>query len=291
MIYIEQGQTLKNDPTIRVAAPTGDYNETDLLECYRSTDPTATPICMYQAQYIIFGNTIYHQSEELTEDQVAALISGKSPDEVINNRKMIDGKNPAAKYLGQVVKRDGKIGKRQLRDQMSQQDVVADTTVVDEKKKKVKDIVVEENTNTQNTNTQNTDNTASAGNALNNNSNNSNNNSTSINSTATSTATSTNAMATSTESVATSTMPDITATSTDNGLDLDFSTTTPDINIDTSTTTSGSTEPVIDASSTPNVLETIIDTAIDPVGTATTTMKKAVGKLLASSRTRKPRKS
>ncbi len=286
MINLTQGQKLKDAPEMRVAVPTGDYNETDLIECYRQDGDPNKPTHMFQAQYISFGNPVYQQSDELTEDQVVALKSGKSPDEVINNRKMIDGKNPAAKYLGQVVKRDGKFAKRQLREEMSQQNVLqTDTTVVDNTKKKKKDVVVEEIiSDNSNTNTGNTDNTASAGNIIG-----------GGGTTSTSAATSTNSgsgnsNATSTDPTIATSTPNIIGTSTDNGLNLDLSTSTPDINLDTSTTTSGSTDPIIDSSASSTVIDALLDTAIDPVGTATTTMKKAVGKLLASSRSKKGRR-
>lgn len=117
MIHIEKDAPLKNDPTLRVAVDTGDYNETDLIECYRAGVSPKTPVAMYQAQYVVFGNAVYHQSEELTEMQIEALLDGESVDKVINNRKMIDGKIPAAKYEGLVVKaRNGLVGERVLRD-------------------------------------------------------------------------------------------------------------------------------------------------------------------------------
>jgi len=33
----------------------GDYNETDLVDCYRSDDPTKHSYCAYLAQYIATG--------------------------------------------------------------------------------------------------------------------------------------------------------------------------------------------------------------------------------------------
>ncbi len=130
MIHIEQNQQLKDDPRIRVVAPTGDYNETDLIECYEDGQDPSIPKFMYQAQYVVLGNCVYQQSDEITEDQVAALLANKPIHEVINNRKLIDGKKPAAKYIGKIIGRKGLIGKRNLRG-----DVVLDETVpvVDEK--------------------------------------------------------------------------------------------------------------------------------------------------------------
>ncbi len=119
MIHIEQGQRLKSDPKIKVAVPTGDYNETDLIECYPANGNPNQPTCMYQAQCVVFGSVIYQQSEELTEDQVAALLANRPADEVINNRKLIDGKIPAAKYIGMIVKVNGLFGLRRLRTDIS----------------------------------------------------------------------------------------------------------------------------------------------------------------------------
>lgn len=157
MIHIEQNQQLKDDPKLRVAVPTGDYNETDLIECYEDGSDASSSKFMYQAQYIALGSCVYQQSDEITEDQVAALLANKPIHEVINNRKLIDGKKPAAKYIGKVIGRKGLIGKRNLRG-----DVVIDETVpvVDEKPvkpiKPVKQQEVIPESNAQSTTTQQT---------------------------------------------------------------------------------------------------------------------------------------
>ena len=122
MIHIEQNQQLKDEPQMRVAVPSGDYNETDLIECYKDGEDPNIPTAMYQAQFIALGRHIYHQSEELTEDQLNALLANVPADQVINNRKMMDGKKPAARFVGKIVQRKGRIGKRELRA-----DVVEDT--------------------------------------------------------------------------------------------------------------------------------------------------------------------
>lgn len=116
MIHLEKDQQLKSDPKIRVAVPTGDYNETDLIECYGENDDPENPTMMYQAQYISFGNFVYQQSEEWTEDQVNALKANVPVDQVLNNKKMIEGKNPVAKYEGAIITRKGLKGKRRFRD-------------------------------------------------------------------------------------------------------------------------------------------------------------------------------
>lgn len=115
MIHIEKGQKLKSDETMRVAVPTGDYNETDLIECYAAGQDPDKPTLMYQAQYVVFGHYIYQQSEELTEDQVSALVSNVPIDQVINNKKLIEGKKPAAKYEGSIISKNGLKGRRVMR--------------------------------------------------------------------------------------------------------------------------------------------------------------------------------
>jgi len=118
MIHIEKNQIVKDDSTLRVAVPTGDYNETDLIECYPKGGDPDEPTLMCQALYVAFGGAIYQQSDEITEDQVEALKSGTPIGDVINNRKLIDNKEPAAKYIGRVVKTTGPVGPRLLRTEM-----------------------------------------------------------------------------------------------------------------------------------------------------------------------------
>lgn len=36
----------------------GDYQPTDLVECYKASDPTKTEIVQYQANYIVNGENI-----------------------------------------------------------------------------------------------------------------------------------------------------------------------------------------------------------------------------------------
>ncbi len=115
MIHLEKGQLLKSDQTMRVAVPSGDYNETDLIECYSVNGDPENPTGMYQAQYIAFGGSVYQQSDELTEDQVSAFLSNIPADQIINNRKLIDGKKPAAKYEGSIISKKGIKGRRVMR--------------------------------------------------------------------------------------------------------------------------------------------------------------------------------
>lgn len=130
MIHIKKNQIVKDDPTLRVAVPTGDYNETDLIECYPVDGDPEEPTLMCQALYVAFGGAIYQQSEEITKDQVDALKDGTPIGDVINNKKLIDNKEPAAKYHGRVVKITGPVGPQVLRTDMMPVDEVDE--VIDE---------------------------------------------------------------------------------------------------------------------------------------------------------------
>jgi hypothetical protein len=219
MIHIEQDQQLKDEPQMKVAVPTGDYNETDLIECYKDGEDPNTPTAMYQAQFISLGRNIYQQSEELTEDQLNALLANIPADQVINNRKMMDGKRPATKYVGKIVQRKGKIGKREARTDLTEEKQQATTTPP----------IVQTNPDTTATTT------------------------------ATSTLTDTNTSTTTPSftpdtSTTTPSFTDTTATSTTTTTDDVISTSTPDTNISTTTdnftdTTSTST-PALDESTT-----------------------------------------
>lgn len=120
MLRVTQGQTLKDDKTLRVAVPTDDYNESDLIECYPADGDPNSPTCMCQAQYAVLGNSVYQQSEELTEDQVNALLANIPAYEVINNRKLMDGKKPARKYEGKIIQRKNHRVKRELRKDLNE---------------------------------------------------------------------------------------------------------------------------------------------------------------------------
>ncbi|MDD5165172.1 MAG: hypothetical protein PHG25_01360 [Candidatus Pacebacteria bacterium] len=238
MIHIEQDQQLKDDSKIRAAVPTGDYNETDLIECYvEGADPNI-PTCMYQAQYVVFGGPIYGQTEELTEDQVAALLANVPHDEVINNRKLMDGKKPAAKFVGRVIKRRGGPGKRELRK--DQVDVPVEQKVVVPQQVTPTENVID--TNTATSTPQSTFSTTTPATNVD-----------------TSVSTSTSPFSTTTPAFD---IPNDTATSTNAtttldvpDLDTDTSSTTPDVIVDP--VVSSSTQDVIDtASSTVPVINT-----------------------------------
>jgi hypothetical protein len=91
MITITKGEALKDLPNMLVYSESGDYEETDLIEC-ASIDSPKLPVAAYQAQFVKFGNVVYHQQQPLTFDQVAALEINAPVDDVINNQDLIDGK-------------------------------------------------------------------------------------------------------------------------------------------------------------------------------------------------------
>ncbi len=91
MIHIEQYQKVSGKDDLQVVAPTGDYNEEDLLEC-ALTSNLSNPICMLQAQYVAFGSMVYQQDEVLSDAQVSALLSGEQVEDVIGNEDLIEEK-------------------------------------------------------------------------------------------------------------------------------------------------------------------------------------------------------
>lgn len=277
MIHLTQGQKLKGDENVRVAVPTGDYNETDLIECYPSDGDANNPSIMYQAQYIAIGNAVYHQSEELTEDQVSAFLAGKSADEVINNRKLMDGKKPAAKYLGQVVKRDGRMAKRQLRDEVQANKVVEEKKIDEVKEEVVEEKVKDEpvkDTPVENSNATTT---------------------TPVTNTPTSTDTSTTTPSFNATSTPSDTLTDVsTSTPADSSGQVlgEMSTSTPNFDIvndttvvpvsDVSTTTPGVVESVVDAIS--DIVPEIVPNVIEDATSSTTSAVKTVKKIIATAR-------
>ncbi len=93
MIHIDQFQEVFGRPELKVVSPTGDYNEADLLEC-AGADDLGRPLCMFQAQCIVFGDVVYQQDEVLSEAQVAELLAGTATEDVIGNEDMIDDTAP-----------------------------------------------------------------------------------------------------------------------------------------------------------------------------------------------------
>lgn len=91
MITITQYQEVFGKPELKVVSPSGTYNEEDLLMCAQS-DNLSNPICMYQAQFIAFGSSVYQQDEVLSDSQVSALLQGEPIDEVIGNEDLIENK-------------------------------------------------------------------------------------------------------------------------------------------------------------------------------------------------------
>lgn len=87
-LQIKQHDPYTDHPNLFVAAPTGDYNELDVLECYHKDTPDLG-YCMAQAQNIKFGDAIYRQDTPLSPLQIDAMLRGVTPDEVVNNEKLI----------------------------------------------------------------------------------------------------------------------------------------------------------------------------------------------------------
>lgn len=252
MIHLEQGQSLKEEPKVRVAVATGDYNETDLIECVRDGEDLSEPTCMYQAQYIAFGNPVYQQSEELTEDQVSALLANTPAHEVINNRKLIDNKKPAAKFSGQIIQRKGPVGKKELR-----RDLIEDKIPVNKKIASTTDPVANQPVQQTTTTDQISTSTPIS---------NSNNNASST--------------PNQTANVLDSINQNATSTSTTTPSVSDLSTTTPAMDINTGTTTPdvisniGTSTPIIGqdfGTSTPNMLDINATTTTDTTFNNTTT--------------------
>lgn len=57
MITITQGQNPVDNPELVVISPTGEYEENDIIQC--SYVGEETPICGFEARYIVLGNSIY----------------------------------------------------------------------------------------------------------------------------------------------------------------------------------------------------------------------------------------
>ncbi|MEK7552449.1 MAG: hypothetical protein AAB534_03475 [Patescibacteria group bacterium] len=58
MIHIEKGQTIKENQNLIVISPTGDYDDTALIESFDVSNPKIST-GSYQAQYVKYGNLVY----------------------------------------------------------------------------------------------------------------------------------------------------------------------------------------------------------------------------------------
>lgn len=69
MIHIEKNQEVFGAPNLRVSSPTGDYDDTDLIEFY-DISKNQTPPGAFQAQCVKYGNLVYKFSDakELGEE-------------------------------------------------------------------------------------------------------------------------------------------------------------------------------------------------------------------------------
>jgi hypothetical protein len=106
LIPIKTNDPVKDQPGMFVAAPSGDYSDVDLLECYHESNPSLS-ICMLQAQCIKFGNAVYKQNEPLNDFQISAMLQGVNPEDVVNNEELLKKQSVDPERGGKVV---GKVG-------------------------------------------------------------------------------------------------------------------------------------------------------------------------------------
>ncbi len=76
MIRINKHQEILGEPNIKVFSESGDYTETDLIQCYNIENPDV-PISALQAQYIKYGPIVYQYNEP---EELGEAISKIDPD-------------------------------------------------------------------------------------------------------------------------------------------------------------------------------------------------------------------
>lgn len=136
MIHLETNEPVKDHEGFFVAAPTGDYNEIDLLECYHQDNPSVA-ICMYQAQCIKFGDAIYKQQEPLNTFQIDAMLRGVNPEDVVNNEDLLKKEIVDTEKSGKVVGRQGTLKQADVASVVDEPMTIEDfTDSLDPKKKK-----------------------------------------------------------------------------------------------------------------------------------------------------------
>lgn len=81
MIYLEQGQKVTDRPDLVVYEPTGERNDTDMVICAETKNPSE-PFCWLEAQYIAYGGVVYKISDE---KELEAEILKIDPDSTIND--------------------------------------------------------------------------------------------------------------------------------------------------------------------------------------------------------------
>lgn len=57
MITITQGQNPIDNPELIIVSPSGEYEETDIIQCAYVSETEA--VCGFEARYIEQGNSIY----------------------------------------------------------------------------------------------------------------------------------------------------------------------------------------------------------------------------------------
>ncbi len=62
MIHITKGQSVPEHPELRVYSDTGDYEDTDLINCYKIGKPNSA-FCGFEASYIGYGGMVYRYAD------------------------------------------------------------------------------------------------------------------------------------------------------------------------------------------------------------------------------------
>ncbi len=83
MVHIDQHQAVPEREDLKVFSPTGDYQDNDLIDCYKITDPSF-PICSFQAQFIKYGSLVYKfNSEDLLAEEIMKIDPESIHDSVV----------------------------------------------------------------------------------------------------------------------------------------------------------------------------------------------------------------
>lgn len=97
MIHIQKDQTIPENENIRVFSPTGDYNDTDLIEYYSAEDPTI-PQGAYHAQFVKYGGLVYRFNDP---KELGAEILKIEPDSTHSAASFVRMQNELSKQFDQ----------------------------------------------------------------------------------------------------------------------------------------------------------------------------------------------
>lgn len=64
MIHIEENQNIEENPHLKVVTPTGDYEDTALIEFYDVATPSIV-VGAFQAQYVKYGSMVYRFNDHI----------------------------------------------------------------------------------------------------------------------------------------------------------------------------------------------------------------------------------